>query len=74
MRIISGEYKGRKLKTPKKNLEGYRPATYKVRQAIFSILVSQGMEFEGARVIDLFAGTGSLGFECLSRGQPWYIL
>ncbi|GAB6886904.1 16S rRNA (guanine(966)-N(2))-methyltransferase RsmD [Desulfothermus okinawensis JCM 13304] len=68
MRIISGEYKGRKLKTPKKNLEGYRPATYKVRQAIFSILVSQGMEFEGARVIDLFAGTGSLGFECLSRG------
>lgn len=69
MRIISGEYRGRKLKTPKKGIEGYRPATYKVRQAIFSMLVARGMEFEGSKVIDLFAGTGSLGFECLSRGS-----
>ncbi|GAB6162829.1 16S rRNA (guanine(966)-N(2))-methyltransferase RsmD [Desulfothermus naphthae] len=69
MRIISGEYRGRKLKTPKKGIEGYRPATYKVRQAIFSMLVARGMEFEGSKVLDLFAGTGSLGFECLSRGS-----
>lgn len=75
MRIISGEYKGRKLKVPSKMEKGFRPATYKVRQAIFSMLISQGMEFEGCRAIDLFAGTGSLGFECLSRGaeQVWFV-
>ncbi len=68
MRIISGEFKGRKLKLLRKKIQGFRPATYKVRQAIFSMLTSRGMEFEGCRAIDLFAGTGSLGFECLSRG------
>ncbi len=75
MRIISGEFKGRKLKTPSKKMDGFRPATFKVRQAIFSMLASRGMEFEGCRAIDLFAGTGSLGFECLSRGADvvWFV-
>jgi 16S rRNA (guanine966-N2)-methyltransferase len=75
MRIISGEFRGRKIKTPLKKLNGFRPATYKVRQAIFSMLISRGMEIEGCRAIDLFAGTGSLGFECLSRGaqKVWFV-
>ncbi len=55
--------------------KGFRPATYKVRQAIFSMLVSKGVEFDGCRAIDLYAGTGSLGFECLSRGasRVWFV-
>ena len=75
MRIISGEFRGRKLKTPTKNIEGFRPATYKVRCALFSMLTSRGMEFNGTKVLDLYAGSGSLGLECLSRGaqKVWFI-
>lgn len=63
MRIISGQGRGQKIKVPKS--EGTRPAQDLVRQAIFSILY--GM-VEGSRVLDLFAGSGSLGLEALSRG------
>ena len=63
MRIITGEYRGRKLETP----IGYdvRPTTDKVKEAIFNLLQN---DIYGAVCVDLFAGTGSLGLEALSRG------
>ena len=62
MRIISGAAKGRKLDAPR---SGTRPMTGRVRESVFSIL---GPRVSGARVLDLYAGTGSLGLEAMSRG------
>ena len=63
MRVITGSARGRRLKTP----EGMdiRPTTDNVKESIFNILQ---FDIEGRRVLDLFAGTGQLGIECLSRG------
>ncbi|MFO7728126.1 MAG: 16S rRNA (guanine(966)-N(2))-methyltransferase RsmD [Desulfonatronovibrio sp.] len=66
MRLISGEYKGRILKTGKG--PGYRPATGKVRESLFSMLESRVPEWPEMTVLDVFAGSGSLGLETLSRG------
>jgi 16S rRNA (guanine966-N2)-methyltransferase len=66
MRILSGSLKGHGLKTIV--APGCRPAMGKVRAALFSALEARGMVWTGARVLDLFAGTGSVGFEALSRG------
>ncbi|AGW11983.1 16S rRNA (guanine(966)-N(2))-methyltransferase RsmD [Megalodesulfovibrio gigas] len=66
MRVVSGIYRGRAIRTV--DAEGMRPATQKVREALFSALAARGVEWEGARVLDLFAGSGSLGLEALSRG------
>lgn len=63
MRIIAGKYKGRKLETPRGN--DVRPTTDKVKEAMFSILMPY---LTSARCLDLFAGTGGLGLEALSRG------
>jgi 16S rRNA (guanine(966)-N(2))-methyltransferase RsmD len=63
MRIISGTLKGRKLLTPRKGL--LRPTSDRVKESMFNIL---GPEVEGKVVLDLFAGTGNLGIEALSRG------
>ena len=65
MRVISGEFGGRKLTAP----DGLstRPTTDKVRQAVFNSLGSMGV-LEGATVADLYAGSGALGIEALSRG------
>ena len=63
MRIISGTSKGRKLATPKS--QAIRPTSDRVKESIFNIL---GAEVEGKVVLDLFAGTGNLGIEALSRG------
>ena len=63
MRIISGTSKGRKLVTPKKY--SLRPTSDRVKESLFNILAS---EIEGKVVLDLFAGTGNLGIEALSRG------
>ena len=63
MRIIAGDYKGRKLETPRDN--EIRPTTDKVKEAMFSILIPY---IDDAYCCDLFAGTGSLGLEALSRG------
>ncbi|HEY0828833.1 MAG TPA: 16S rRNA (guanine(966)-N(2))-methyltransferase RsmD [Bacilli bacterium] len=64
MRVISGTAKGRSLHpVPGK---GTRPTTDKVKEAIFSMI---GPYFQGGHVIDLFAGTGALGIEALSRGM-----
>jgi 16S rRNA (guanine966-N2)-methyltransferase len=64
LRIISGLAKGRKLATPGQS-KAIRPTTDRAREALFSIL---GRKVEAARVLDLFAGTGALGLEALSRG------
>jgi len=63
MRIITGTARGRKLKTP----ENYdiRPTGDNVKESMFNIIQ---FDIEGRRVLDLFAGTGQLGIECLSRG------
>ena len=63
MRIISGTSKGRKLVTPKN--QSLRPTSDRVKESIFNILRE---EIEGRMVLDLFAGTGNLGIEALSRG------
>ncbi|HXM39219.1 MAG TPA: 16S rRNA (guanine(966)-N(2))-methyltransferase RsmD [Gemmatimonadales bacterium] len=63
IRIIAGDFKGRRLKTPA--TDKVRPTGNRVREAWFSILQRS---IPGARVLDLFAGSGALGFEALSRG------
>ena len=63
MRIIAGTARGRQLKAPP-GLHT-RPTTDRVKEAVFSIIQFQ---VPGARVLDLFAGSGQLGLECLSRG------
>ncbi len=63
MRIITGTAKGCNLKTPKGM--STRPTSDRVKESLFSIL---GGEVEGTRVLDIFAGTGALGLEALSRG------
>jgi 16S rRNA (guanine966-N2)-methyltransferase len=73
MRIVSGRFKGRSLRAP--GDAGLRPTSDKVRQAIFNILehagFAAGFSLDGARVVDLFAGTGALGLEALSRGAKY---
>jgi len=63
MRIIAGEFRGRKLLPPEGTTT--RPVTDRVKQSLFDILTPL---LPGARVYDCFAGTGSMGLECLSRG------
>ena len=68
MRIIAGFLGGRSLKAAEG--PGYRPAMSRVREALFSMLESRGVAWRSARCLDLFAGSGSLGFEAVSRGAP----
>jgi 16S rRNA (guanine(966)-N(2))-methyltransferase RsmD len=67
MRVIAGKAKGHRLKLPKGVI--VRPATNLVRGAIFSIL--ETMAADWSQVLDLFAGSGALGIEALSRGAGW---
>ncbi len=66
MRIVAGEWRGRPLLAPKG--DATRPTADRTREALFSMLVSRLGSFEGLRVADLFAGSGALGLEALSRG------
>jgi 16S rRNA (guanine966-N2)-methyltransferase len=66
VRIIAGRWRGRKLVTPAGL--GTRPTSDRAREALFSMLASRIGSFEGLRVADLFAGSGALGLEALSRG------
>ncbi|QLC21374.1 16S rRNA (guanine(966)-N(2))-methyltransferase RsmD [Parasphingopyxis sp. CP4] len=66
MRIIGGEWRGRTIQAPPG--DGTRPTTDRVREALFSMLASRLGSFEDLRVADLFAGSGALGLEALSRG------
>lgn len=67
MRVITGTAKGHRLKAPKGL--GTRPMLDRVKEALFSVL--EGYDSIQGRVLDLYAGTGSLGIECLSRGAAW---
>ncbi len=66
MRIIAGDWRGRPLVTPKG--DATRPTADRTREALFSMLISRIGSFEGLRIADLFAGSGALGLEALSRG------
>lgn len=72
MRIIAGEHRGRRLVAPKG--EGTRPTTDRVRESLFSALASARGGFEGAVVLDAFAGSGALSLEALSRGAAFACL
>ena len=63
MRVIGGNFKGRRLKTP--TWEGLRPTSDKLRETLFNILAPR---IEGARLLDVYAGTGAVGIEAISRG------
>ncbi len=63
MRIIAGELKGRRLKTPA--WDGLRPTSDRLRETLFNVVAPR---VTGARVLDLYAGTGAIGIEALSRG------
>ena len=69
MRIVAGSLRGRSLATPAH--DGVRPTSDRVRESLFNILAHgvDGFTLAGARVADLFAGTGALGLEAISRGD-----
>jgi len=71
LRIVAGIHKGRALSSPKSN--DIRPTTDRVREAMFNILSHSldNFSFKDIRVLDLFAGTGALGLEALSRGAKF---
>jgi 16S rRNA (guanine966-N2)-methyltransferase len=70
MRIVGGRLRGRVLAAPKS--QAIRPTADRLREALFNILVhAYGDPVSGARVLDLFAGTGALGLEALSRGAAF---
>ena len=66
MRIVAGEWRGRPIIAPEG--QGTRPTADRTREGLFSMLQSRVGSFEGLQVADLFAGTGALGLESLSRG------
>lgn len=70
MRIVGGEFRGRPLAAPR--TASIRPTSDRTREAVFNVLAHRFPErLEGARVLDLFAGTGALGLEALSRGASY---
>jgi 16S rRNA (guanine966-N2)-methyltransferase len=71
MRIIGGTLRSRALKGPA--TPGTRPTSDRVRESLFNILAHgiEDLDFEGARILDLFSGTGALGFEAISRGAKF---
>lgn len=68
MRIVSGSARGRRLKAPP-NQSATRPMADKIKEALFSSLMSLGVQPE--RILDLYAGSGGVGIEALSRGGEW---
>lgn len=67
MRIVGGEFRGRPLVTPRS--QDIRPTSDRTREAVFNVIAHRfGEKLAGARVLDLFAGTGALGLEAMSRG------
>jgi 16S rRNA (guanine966-N2)-methyltransferase len=70
VRVVGGRFRGRTLAGPKS--DGIRPTSDRLRETIFNVLAhGYGDPVEGARVIDLFAGTGAMGIEALSRGAAF---
>ena len=72
MRIVGGQHRGRTLAAPKS--QGIRPTADRLRESLFNILAhAYGDPVSGARVLDLFAGSGALGLEALSRGAAFVL-
>ena len=72
MRIVGGAWRGRRLATPR--TDAIRPTSDRLRESLFNVLTHAYDEaIAGARVLDLFAGTGALGFEALSRGAAYAV-
>jgi 16S rRNA (guanine966-N2)-methyltransferase len=72
MRIVGGKFRGKVLTSPED--DAIRPTADRTRESVFNILASRlGPNFDGLRVLDLFAGTGALGLEALSRGASHVI-
>ena len=71
MRVVGGQFRGRALAAPQS--AATRPTSDRVREAVFNILAHGIDDFslDGAKVLDLFAGTGALGIEALSRGASF---
>lgn len=70
MRIVGGRWRGRPLRPPRSG--AIRPTSDRLRETLFNVLAhSYGDPVAGARVLDLFAGTGAMGFEALSRGAAF---
>ena len=71
MRIVAGQFKGRPIQAPK--TDATRPTSDRARESLFNVLAHAewAPDLKGARVIDLFAGSGALGFEALSRGASF---
>ncbi|HYP09887.1 MAG TPA: RsmD family RNA methyltransferase, partial [Xanthobacteraceae bacterium] len=73
MRVVGGRLRGRTLAGPKSS--AIRPTADRLRESLFNILVhAYGDPITGARVLDLFGGTGALGIEALSRGAAFALL
>lgn len=70
MRVIAGEHKGRRLAAPKAGSDAVRPTSDRARETLFAILG----RLSGVRVLDLFAGTGALAIEAISRGADSAVL
>src|SRR6201993_366117 len=72
MRVVGGRLKGRNLASPSSN--DIRPTADRLRESVFNILIhAYDNPIEGARVLDLFAGTGALGIEAVSRGAAFVL-
>ena len=72
MRIVAGKFRGKQLSSPED--DSIRPTADRVREAVFNIVASRlGPNLDGLRVLDLFAGTGAMGLEALSRGAAHVI-
>ena len=75
MRIVGGRLGGRSLASPKPGIGSIRPTSDRLRESLFNVLAhAYGDAVEGARVLDLFAGTSAMAFEALSRGAGFALL
>lgn len=75
MRIVGGRFGGRPLASPKPGIGAIRPTSDRLRESLFNVLAhAYDDAAEGARVLDLFAGTGAMAFEALSRGAAFALL
>jgi len=75
MRIVGGRFGGRPLASPKPGIGAIRPTSDRLRESLFNVLAhGHGDAVDGARVLDLFAGTGAMAFEALSRGAAFALL
>jgi 16S rRNA (guanine(966)-N(2))-methyltransferase RsmD len=73
VRIVGGAWRGRRLAAPRS--DAIRPTSDRLRESLFNVLThAYEGAIQGARVLDLFAGTGALGFEALSRGAAYALL